>query len=83
MAKVRLISVGSRGDLQPYLAILLELRVDMVTLSPDKRGVMRVAFGTAYGTYSIYLPTADSKGKFDDARFAPINVPEHQEDVAA
>ena len=26
MAKVRLISVGSRGDLQPYLAILLELQ---------------------------------------------------------
>ena len=26
MATVRLISVGSRGDLQPYLAILLELR---------------------------------------------------------
>ena len=70
-------------QLAELVAILLELRVDMVTLSPDKRGVMRVAFGTAYGTYSIYLPTADSKGKFDDARFAPINVPEHQEDVAA
>lgn len=26
MARIRLISVGSRGDLQPYLAILLELR---------------------------------------------------------
>ena len=26
MAKIRLISVGSRGDLQPYLAILLELQ---------------------------------------------------------
>ena len=26
MARIRLISVGSRGDLQPYLAILLELQ---------------------------------------------------------
>ncbi len=26
MARIRLISLGSRGDLQPYLAILLELQ---------------------------------------------------------
>jgi sterol 3beta-glucosyltransferase len=26
MARIRMISVGSRGDLQPYLAILLELQ---------------------------------------------------------
>ena len=26
MATIRLLSVGSRGDLQPYLAILLELQ---------------------------------------------------------
>lgn len=70
-------------QLAELVAILLELRVDMVTLSPDKRGVMRVAFDTPYGIYAIYVPMADQNGKYDDARFEAINVPEHQEDVAA
>lgn len=70
-------------QLAELVGILMELNVDAVTLSPDKRGVMRVGFDTPYGSYAIYVPMADQNGKFDDARFEPINVPEHQEDVAA
>lgn len=42
--------------------------------SIDKHGALRVSFSTAFGNYSIYLPTCDASGVLETRRFASLDI---------
>ena len=55
---------------------LADFAAENYVFSPDELGALRCSFETAYGRYSIYLPTCDKDGALEKRRFAAIRVTE-------
>jgi uncharacterized protein with PIN domain len=55
---------------------LADFAAENYEFSPDELGALRCSFETAYGRYSIYLPTCDKDGALEKRRFAAIRVTE-------
>lgn len=58
------------------IAALAKLDTADIQLSPDLRGVLRMSFEDAHGSYAIFLPACDEDGALEKARFCKIAVPE-------
>lgn len=60
--------------LAQVLDVLVQLNVSSLDMSPDDRGVLRIAFEDRHGRYSVFLPACKADGELETARFHPIRV---------